>query len=64
MDHPGLAHLASLVPSVDDARREALSAGGAPVGEIVTLTTSSGASVTWCHVTDPEGNIVEFQTRS
>ena len=63
VDRPGLAHLAFRVPSVEDARGEALAAGGTPVGEVVTLTTAGGAGVTWCYVADPEGNIVEFQAR-
>jgi len=62
VNRPGLAHLAFEVASVEDARREVLAAGGAPVGEIVTLTTSAGTRVTWCYVTDPEGNIIELQS--
>ena len=27
----------------------------------ITLTTAVGATVTWCYVTDPEGNIIELQ---
>ncbi|MCC6312340.1 MAG: VOC family protein, partial [Trueperaceae bacterium] len=34
------------------------------VGEIVTLARSNGAKVTWCYVTDPEGNIIELQSWS
>jgi predicted enzyme related to lactoylglutathione lyase len=48
--------------SVGDARAEVLGAGGKAVGEIVTLTTAVGRRVTWCYVTDPEGNIVELQS--
>ena len=59
---PGYAHLAFEVASVADARREVLAAGGAPVGEIVTLATAAGRKVTWCYVTDPEGNIIELQS--
>jgi glyoxylase I family protein len=33
-------------------------------GEIVTLTVATGAKVTWCYVTDPEGNIIELQSWS
>jgi len=28
----------------------------------VTLEVVTGAKVTWCYVTDPEGNIIELQT--
>ncbi len=59
---PGLGHVAFEVESVDEARREVLSEGGRTVGEIVTLATSDGRQVTWCYVTDPEGNIVELQS--
>ena len=34
----------------------------APSADIVTLTTATGDRVTWCYVTDPEGNIVELQS--
>ncbi len=59
-NRPGFAHIAFAVASVSDARAEVLAAGGAAVGDIVTLTTARG-TVTWCYVTDPEGNIVELQ---
>jgi len=62
VNRPGLAHLAFEVDSVDEARTHVLAAGGGPVGEIVTLTTSLGARVTWCYVTDPEGNVLELQS--
>jgi predicted enzyme related to lactoylglutathione lyase len=62
VNRPGLAHIAFEVASVPDARREVLGAGGKPIGEVVTLTTSAGSSVTWCYVTDPEGNIIELQS--
>jgi predicted enzyme related to lactoylglutathione lyase len=61
VNRPGLAHLAFEVASVEDARREILTAGGGSVGEVVTLTTSAGTQVTWCYMTDPEGHIVELQ---
>lgn len=28
----------------------------------IALTTSAGTQVTWCYVTDPEGNIIELQS--
>ena len=62
VNQPGFAHLAFEVASVEAARAEVLSAGGAAVGEIVTLTTAAGRKVTWCYVTDPEGNIIELQS--
>ena len=62
VNRPGLSHLAFEIPSVEDARQQVFAAGGKPVGEIVTLTTSEGKQVTWCYVTDPEGNIIELQS--
>lgn len=62
VNRPGLAHLAFEVASVPDARRAVLAAGGKPVGDIVTLTTAASSRVTWCYVTDPEGNIIELQS--
>lgn len=61
---PGFGHIAFAVASVTDARAEVLAAGGRAVGEVVTLTTAEGRNVTWCYVTDPEGNIVELQAWS
>jgi catechol 2,3-dioxygenase-like lactoylglutathione lyase family enzyme len=62
VNRPGFAHIAFEVPSVREARRAVLDAGGAAVGEIVTLTTSAGSRVTWCYVADPEGNVIELQS--
>jgi predicted enzyme related to lactoylglutathione lyase len=61
VNRPGFSHIAFAVDSVGDARTEFVAAGGTPVGEVVTLTTSAGSTVTWCYVADPEGNIVELQ---
>lgn len=61
VNRPGFGHIAFAVDSVEEARAAVLSAGGKPVGEVVTLTTATGGRVTWCYVTDPEGNIVELQ---
>jgi predicted enzyme related to lactoylglutathione lyase len=62
VNRPGFGHIAFQVASVADARGEVLAAGGAAVGEVVTLTTKAGTHVTFCYVTDPEGNIVELQS--
>ena len=62
VNRPGFGHIAFAVASVPDARAEVLGAGGSTVGEIVTLTTATGARVTWCYVTDPEHNVVELQS--
>lgn len=64
VNRPGLAHLAFEVDSVEAARNEVLANGGAAVGEMVTLATATGRRVTWCYVTDPEGNVVELQSWS
>lgn len=64
VNRPGFGHLAFEVASVDAARDEVLGEGGRAVGEIVTLTTADGRRVTWCYVTDPEGNILELQAWS
>ncbi len=63
VNRPGFGHIAFAVDSVPDARNEVLAAGGKAVGEIVTLTIEPGQRVTWCYVTDPEGNVVELQNR-
>lgn len=61
VNRPGFAHIAFAVDDVAAARAAVLAAGGAAVGEIVTLQIKTGARVTWCYVTDPEGNILELQ---
>jgi len=62
VNRPGFGHLAFEVASVKEAREQVLAAGGRPVGDVVTLTTATGGQVTWCYVTDPEGNILELQS--
>jgi predicted enzyme related to lactoylglutathione lyase len=62
VNRPGFCHIAFAVPSVPESRARVLQAGGQPVGEIVTLTTADNRHVTWCYVTDPEGNIIELQS--
>jgi predicted enzyme related to lactoylglutathione lyase len=62
VNRPGFGHIAFAVDDVEAARAAVLAAGGSAVGEVVTLTTSSGGRVTCCYVTDPEENIIELQS--
>ena len=64
INRPGFGHIAFGVDDVARARDEVLAAGGGTVGEIVTLQTATGARVTFCYLTDPEGNIIELQSWS
>ncbi len=64
VNRPGFGHIAFVVDDVVSAREAVLAAGGQPVGEVVTLTTATGAKVTWVYVTDPEGNVIELQSWS
>lgn len=54
LNRPGFGHIAFVVDDVLSAREAVLAAGGRPVGEVVTLTTTNGAKVTWVYVTDPK----------
>lgn len=60
----GLGHLAFSVASVAEARDAVIAQGGGALGEVVELTTADGGTVTWCYVTDPEGNLIELQSWS
>lgn len=60
----GWGHIAFAVDDVHQARRAVLDAGGGTVGEVVTLQTADGRHVTWCYLTDPEGNMIELQSWS
>lgn len=61
VNRPGYGHIAFEVDDVAQARQEVLDHGGQAVGDVVTLTTAVGTRVTWCYVTDPEGNAIELQ---
>lgn len=62
VNRPGFAHIAFAVDSVIEARAHVLANGGTPVGDVVTVSVSTDARVTWCYVRDPEGNIIELQS--
>src|SRR5512139_3156983 len=50
VNRPGFGHIAFIVDDVHAARADVLAAGGRAVGEVVTLTTTTGARVTWCYL--------------
>jgi predicted enzyme related to lactoylglutathione lyase len=64
VNRPGFGHIAFEVEDVGRAQKSVLAAGGEAVGEIVTLQIATGTEVTWCYVTDPEGNVIELQSWS
>lgn len=63
VNRPGFGHIAFVVDDVPSAREAVLAAGGRSLGDVVTLTNALGKRLTWCYVTDPEGNAIELQTR-
>jgi len=62
VNRPGLAHIAFQVEDVIAAHAIVLAAGGQKIGDVVTMKIATGAKVTWCYLTDPEGNIIELQS--
>jgi predicted enzyme related to lactoylglutathione lyase len=62
VNRPGFGHIAFQVEDVPAARETVLAAGGKSIGQVVTLQIASGAQVTWCYATDPEGNVIELQS--
>ena len=60
----GWGHIAFAVDDVAGGRAAVVAAGGGELGETVTLQTADGRTVTWCYLTDPEGNIIELQSWS
>lgn len=61
VNRPGFGHIAFEVEDVAEARSQVVAAGGSSIGDLVTLQTSDGASVSWCYVADIEGNVIELQ---
>lgn len=64
INRPGFGHIAFAVDDVTATKDRVIALGGGSVGETVTLQLSTGARVTWCYVTDPEGNLIELQSWS
>lgn len=56
----GYGHLAFEVDDLVGMHARVLAAGGRAVGAVVT-TPAGSRWVTWCYVTDPEGNPIELQ---
>jgi predicted enzyme related to lactoylglutathione lyase len=61
INRPGFGHIAFQVDDVASAQKVVLNAGGKAVGEVVSIPVGSGV-VTFCYVTDPEGNAIELQS--
>jgi predicted enzyme related to lactoylglutathione lyase len=61
-NRPGFAHIAFTVDDVEAARDAVISAGGQPVGEIVSVDVPDQGTLTMTYVADPEGNIIELQS--
>jgi predicted enzyme related to lactoylglutathione lyase len=60
VNRPGFGHLAFSVDNVAAASEAVLAWGGRPIGEVVRVPVGS-SRITWCYVTDPEGNVIELQ---
>ncbi len=61
VNRQGFGHIAFVVDDVRVALDTVLKAGGAQVGELVTLTRADGKQVALVYATDPEGNVIELQ---
>jgi catechol 2,3-dioxygenase-like lactoylglutathione lyase family enzyme len=57
----GFGHIAFQVDDIATVRAAIVAAGGSITGDVVT-TTAGTRQVSWCYVTDPEGNGIELQT--
>jgi len=63
VNRPGFGHIAFSVTDVELAKKRTLESGGKPIGEVVRVPVGEKA-VTFCYLTDPEGNIIELQSWS
>ena len=64
VNRPGFGHLAFQVENVPAALGVVLRYGAHSVGDVVTLELPDRRKVTFCYITDPEGNILELQSWS
>ena len=62
VNRPGFQHIAFAVDDVWRARDSVVAAGGATLGEVVTIQLGDGQKLTWAYVADPEGNAIELQS--
>lgn len=62
VNRPGWSHIAFRVDDVPEAVKTVQALGGELVGDVVTTPVGTDRSITWCYLTDPEGNIFELQT--
>jgi len=62
VNRPGWSHIAFRVEDVPEAVKTVQLLGGELIGDVVTTMVGTDKSITWCYMTDPEGNIVELQT--
>ena len=63
INRPGFGHIAFQVDDVNSAQKAVLDAGGHKIGEVVSVPVGQG-TVTFCYVSDPEGNAIELQSWS
>jgi len=64
VDRPGWGHIAFQVPDIPAAIDAVVAGGGASYGDVVSMQTRDGRTVTWVYMTDPDGNLVELQAWS
>jgi len=64
VNRPGFAHIAFSVEDVPAVHARAMAAGATAIGEVVSTKIATGATVSWCYLRDPEGNVIELQAWS
>lgn len=60
----GITHIAFEVDDIEEALKRVLEHGGALLGEISRAGVEGAGTFTFVYVTDPEGNIIELQSRA